>query len=337
MYEIRLCRIDEKERLKQFIFHYWNERHIFISHDHILDFQHKEKFHYNFVVAYHVETASFHGVLGFISPTFYSKGYVEPDDDLWLALWKVEKSLAESNSLGLDMLGFLETKYLPKSISAIGINKQVALLYRLLGFKVGTMKQWFIANDRLKNFKIATLQKPSNIISKQNHKSSVSVVKSELGEICKIIRGKQIAYPNKSCEYLQNRYEKHPTYDYEYYKVITDTNILALLIGRRVSTSNASAFRVTDIFFWSCYDYSWEQAIVSFLVQENLEYLDLLIFGDVGIYPERLGFLQNSIENYVPHLFEPFVREQCEVMVAYKTNQFFGSFKGDSDLDRPNQ
>ena len=52
----------------------------------------------------------------------------------------------------------------------------------------------------------------------------------------------------------------------------------------------------------------------------------------------RLGFVECSIENYVPHLFEPFVPECRKVQFAVNSegsdNQFV-VFKGDSDLDRP--
>ena len=70
MYEIRLCRDSEVDLLKTFLKNSWSPNHIFLKSDDILNFQHKANNGYNFVVAYHQETNSFHGVLGIISPNF---------------------------------------------------------------------------------------------------------------------------------------------------------------------------------------------------------------------------------------------------------------------------
>ena len=146
LYEIRLCRHEELDLLKLFIEKSWSDTHIFLKNQSILDFQHKSLNSYNFVVAYHKEKKCFHGVLGIISSNFYVDRKISQIDDLFLAIWKVNKDSAELKSLGMDMLEYVVQQFKPKSISAIGINKNVSLLYKLMGYEVKSMKQWFIPN-----------------------------------------------------------------------------------------------------------------------------------------------------------------------------------------------
>jgi hypothetical protein len=144
MYEVRLCKSSELSLLKDFLRDSWSPDHIFLKDQEILDFQHKSPDGYNFVVANHCEKKEFHGVLGFISPSHYSNGEILSGDSIWLAIWKVDKDRAESNSLGFDLLNYINDQFCPSSITAIGINRQVSLLYRLIGFQINTMNHWFI-------------------------------------------------------------------------------------------------------------------------------------------------------------------------------------------------
>ncbi len=96
----------------------------------------------------------FHGVLGIISPNFYTNKKIDKSQDVWLAIWKVDKNLAQSNSLGMDMLDYVEAEFCLRSISAIGINNTVALLYKLIGFKTKKMNQWFLPNRDVADSKL---------------------------------------------------------------------------------------------------------------------------------------------------------------------------------------
>ena len=335
MYEIRLCRIDEKELLKDFVRQYWSNDHIFLYSDDILDFQHREDSHYNFVVAYHSESSSFHAVLGFISPLFYSKGHIEPGDDLWLALWKVEKSLAETSSLGLDLLEFLDIQYTPRSISAIGIPDDVALLYKLLGFETGTMRHWFILNDINTTFSIAQVRTPLPTAKRGSEPSGVSIRKIQLDELDKLRQTDAHRNLPKSLPYLISRYLHHPIYDYEYYAITDANELLGYYVGRRIKVKSAECLRITDMRLRIDPQLSLRGVFQKSLVSENLEYLDLLAFGDMGFNPDSIGFSENDKNNFVPHLFEPFLPERHEVRLAYRSKTSFVCFKGDSDLDRP--
>ena len=122
MYEIRLCKNNELELLKKFLRNSWSKDHIFLKNIEILDFQHKTQEGYNFVVAYHLETKCFHGVLGIISPDFYTNRKLSKNQDIWIAIWKVDKKLSQSNSIGFDMIEYVKKEFIPKFYMHKGIN-----------------------------------------------------------------------------------------------------------------------------------------------------------------------------------------------------------------------
>ena len=54
----------------------------------------------------------------------------------------------------MDMSDYVEAEFCPRSISAIGINNTVALLYKLIGFKTKKMNQWFLPNRDVADSKL---------------------------------------------------------------------------------------------------------------------------------------------------------------------------------------
>ena len=159
-YDIRLCEISEINIVLEFIDKYWKKDHIFLHRKDLLDWQHRESNHYNFVIAVHRKEKTIHGILGFISPTFFASGNVVKNDDIWLAIWKVEKELTSSNSVGIDLLNYIKENYTPSSISAIGINQNVANLYKIfLGFQLAKMNHYYLLNREKERYNIAKINR----------------------------------------------------------------------------------------------------------------------------------------------------------------------------------
>ena len=194
MYEFRLCEISELEMLKSFLKNSWSSDHIFLKDQSLLDFQHKSKHQYNFIVAFHKEKKEFHGVLGVIAPSFYVQRKIRKKDDIWLAIWKVEKSKAESNNIGISMLDYANQLFMPKSVSAIGINKKVSYLYKLMGFKTGEMTHWIMPNLKMTGFnllsgssKIPNKNKPG----KSHYKTIIKIDDIEIVNFLSLIGSKK--------------------------------------------------------------------------------------------------------------------------------------------------
>lgn len=335
MYEIRLCKVDEIDLLRAFLETSWSKNHIFIKNKEVLDFQHLALGSYTFVVAYHSETNCFHGVLGIISPDFYVDRKIGKGQHVWLAIWKVDKGIARSNSLGMDMLEFVETEFSPKSISAIGINNTVALLYKLVGFKTKTMNQWFLPNRKIAEPKLLV----GDVPERQNCllDSSDLVIDFEMefeGEVQQFL-SKCRARRNSS--YIVKRYLNHPTYKYKVYVFKRNESVIyAIAIGRKVTVDGANAFRLTELFIDSDYSSNLGGSLNMLMERNEYEYVDFLEYGFASESLIEMGFLKCSERLFVPHLFEPFVAEHSEVKIAFKSDKPFICTKGDSDLDRPN-
>ena len=335
MYEVRLCKVGEVKLLRKFLRESWSPQHIFLTNDEILDFQHKSQLHYNFVVAYHKEKNEFHGVLGFISPDHYSEGLVAKGGDLWLAIWKVDKNLAENKSIGIEMLNYIKETYAPASVSAIGINKQVSLLYRLLGFKVEVMNHWFVLNNQINSFQLAVGIDFFPTVA-EDLQSSYYLEKIPLKS--EILSDFFVNIPDKkNAKYIRTRYGNHPSYDYSCLCLRDDKkNIVGILVGRAIQVSGSTAFRITD--FWlACDSHELIGCLQEFLSENNYEYADFLEFGWDRNVLQTIGFIKADDKRFVPHLFEPFISDRREVMIAFKSEVGFVCTKGDSDLDRPNQ
>lgn len=334
MYEVRLCRHDELELLKKFIATSWSPNHIFLSNQDILNFQHRAQNAYNFVVAYHKETKSFHGILGFISPNFYKDRAVTRNNDIWLAIWKVDKELAERKSIGMDLLNYVVSEFEPNSISAIGINKSVSHLYRILGFKIKNMNHWFTANSTMKEKKLIVGKLPDGRLYKSNS-GFVKILDNES------MSGMKDLLTNRTMKedfsYIEERYLRHPIYQYEIIGIYDeDDKIFALGVGRGVSAKGTNAFRLTELFIVGDIPESSNHTFDIFLQQNGYEYVDFVEYGFDAELLASLGFVQCNEFLYVPHLFEPYVAEKQDVLIAYKAGEPFQCTKGDSDLDRPN-
>lgn len=321
--------------LLDFLSESWSEDHIFLQNEKILNFQHKSLSGYNFVVAYHKVQKCFHGVLGFISPEFYVNREVNVGENIWLAIWKVNKSLSEDHSLGLNLLKFIEKNYSPSCISAIGINKPVSILYKFLGYNVQSMRQWFMPNPAHDKFKLVV---GSPVFPKREHVGHCSFV--ELNEthsdmIDNFLSGQGC---KGTFEYLKCRYLRHPSYRYNVMGIFDESeHLITVFVGREVSANGSKAFRLTELFLFSNPSVIITSSFKQFMVNNAYEYIDFLEFGFDTLQLEKLGFTACNEQLYVPHLFEPFCPDWKQVLIAHNINLPFSCTKGDSDLDRPNQ
>ena len=336
MYEIRLCRNDEISLLKTFLENSWSQNHIFLRNEDVLNFQHQRNSGYNFVVAYHQETNSFHGVLGIISPEFYIDRIISNNQDVWLAIWKVEKSLAKSNSLGIDMLNYVDANFKPRSVSAIGINDNVALLYKLMGFELRKLKQWFIPNKNVVNYSL--IVGDMAVSSNKNDIPSYQIVECGFEEESWLETFLSNSKAKRSFKYLAERYLNHPTYNYKVFAFLeSESDVFSVVVGREVIANGSKAFRLTELFLKQDASLSLSASFDELMLSNSYEYIDFLEYGFDETLLVESGFILCTNDLFVPHLFEPFVADRKEVTIAYRSKFPFNCTKGDSDLDRPNQ
>jgi hypothetical protein len=340
-YKIRFCRLDEKAELIRFIRESWSHQHILAAHPELLDWQYRADDRYNFVVAYGVESRAFEGVLGFISPGFFEEGRVMADDNLWLSLWKVEKNEGQPPTLGIEMLAFLRKQIPSRTISAIGINAQVARLYRALGCFVGTMSHFFMPNFDRADYRIAQIS-DARAMAMQDLRSHHAITKAPtLTEV----QGADLAAfvstlppgPRNRPAYLTARYLNHPYYHYRFFGILAAGAPSSLLVVRKIHAAGSCCLRIIDYVGLDAVDLNITDAIQTLLRAEKAEYIDLLVGGIKWPSLSDKGFFESTDSNYVPHLFEPFSNARVTVSYAVFGGEDHVVLKGDSDLDRPNQ
>ena len=335
MDKISFCSDSDLFSLKTFIKTNWDENHIFVRSDLILDYQHKDRKKYNFVIGKN-KNNEITGALGFIPPSFFDKE-LSSKQYLWLALWKVNLKIA-SNGLGFRMLHFLESNIKHKIIGAVGINNEVEKLYQALGYSVGSLSHYYQLNHRINRF---------NIIKILNHNIKVenTLKKSSIDNKCRIkkiewhkINSNFITnFSNKSIDYITKKYKDHPIYNYEIYEVKASNELLLYIIIRKVIVKESNCIRIIDMIGNFNNKYDLEGCFQYLIHKHNSEYIDCYNYGINEDLFYSWGFKRkNKNRIIVPNYFEPFIQKNIKLKFAVKSNSSFYIFKGDSDQDRPN-
>jgi len=206
-----ICLTSELPQLQAFIHEHWKPGHILATNKKLLDFQHRRAGGYHFVLAR--EDDQLVGILGFIPTRQYDIEIKRMD--IWLAIWK---SLVPG--AGMGMLKYLEDLYLPDTIGAIGINSEVEKIYQTLGWKTGTLNHYYLPNIG----KVAHYTGYDKFINCVNSTMKVEGI------------------PEKSLTYINNRYRKHPFYQY---KVLTVKGCQFVI--REIEVENRMILRIVDI------------------------------------------------------------------------------------------
>lgn len=334
MTEIRFCKRNEVELLQKFIREDWKSDHILGHNKQLLDFQHLDvnNDRYNFVVGYNQTTGIFDAILGFIplghfDPALYQSRHI------WLAIWKLVKLRAENLGLGMSLLEYLKEQHSPLTIGAIGINKDVSMIYRMFGYRVGVLHHYYIANSQKKEFRV--------IINPELHESAhTDTSEFQFQQVEDPVMLEPLFeknYPNKSAVYYQKRYLEHPIYHYQIVGIKKGGVFFAGFVVRRIEILGARVLRIVD-FCGNISDIGnisseWQKI----LQNEDAEYIDFLC-GELDQNAiTNMGFYLLTDEMVLPNYFEPFEQRNVHIMYAHNVrNGHYQMFKGDSDQDRPN-
>ena len=300
----------------------------------MLDFQHLnvEENRYNFVVAYNSKENIFDAILGFIPLDQFDKD-LKHTKNIWLAIWKKTDRCRVDNTLGLDLLSFLEDQLHPNAIAAIGINTNVQKIYKMLKYETGTLKQFYYANPKHKNQLI--IEKPINSAPSKVNSSCQLRLMQRINNIEHLFT---CINPQKSPAYFYNRYLKHPFYKYEIYEVWQEQHIVAAFVIRKVYVQSSNALRIVDYAGDLSKIGNITDQLLKLLEKENSEYVDFICSKCDEVAVRNLGLIETSNDTIVPNYFEPFLKQNIPILYAYKgVYRDYHMVKGDSDQDRPNQ
>jgi len=343
-YTIHICTESEIERVMSFINEYWARNHILSYHKDLVKWQYyndKEK-RYNIVLARRKDSPEILGILGYI-PLGRFDDMLSPNRHLWLSLWKVRDD-AGIPGLGLYILNFLKDFERPASIGVVGINTTVAMLYKALGYVVGKLNHFYMVNEKKDKFALIGGFNGCYCLEAydDDKKSFIKVDDTNFKNITVNLKYVQPDYsiPQKSVAYLNNRFYKHPFYEYFLYAISNGTRYTGIIVIRQVEHENHTALRIVDYLGNPNELTGMKKQFQQLLDYYNAEYIDIY---NCGIDDEDLagaGFikLDHASEVIIPNYYEPFEKRNVDIHYAYKADGKFEYmiFKGDGDQDRPN-
>lgn len=337
--EIRKAKDSDIEHIMEFIGIHWRKGHILSENKPFMEWQHKSNEGFNFIVA--VSNGLIVAVLGYINNQRYDQNC--DLKTIWLALWKVKKDLKISG-LGLKLIKILEVEEQPDILASNGTLSSQWPIYRLLRFKVFSLKCFYLANSLVPKKIMGSFEIESeNIVVSDSiaHSSALSQLDSNDLKTLQWDAYTDLNEIVKTPYYFDQRYLKHPVYDYRVYKITGATHFDSLIATRIVEYEDAKVLRIIDF----SGDVNSLVGLGTFITQilenDGLEYCDFWQHGIDDKILEDSGFtlLRDDSGVIIPNFFEPFVKETGEIHAVFKS-QLSGNYiicKGDGDQDRPSR
>ncbi len=334
MHEIRFCREEETDKIKEFINGNWKAGHILGSNTTLLDWQHLDRVNkkYNFIVADNRATGAFDAILGYVATSHFDPLLLR-EKDVWLTTWMNDRNKSHKPGLGRELLAYLEQELAPHSIGLIATSKASLAVCKALKYKTGTLAHYYFLRTDILDFKIAITDKAVQ----SDRENNATVLLKELKDLKEADEVRCDFRPKKSIEYLSRRFCNHPVYKYRFYGLYLKDKPSAIFVVRKVSANGGSCLRIVDIFGRIHEGYLGAE-FEKLLAEECAEYIDCLNYGiDENIF-SSMGFLKKTGLTIIPNYFEPFERRNVDIEFAYRAEyKNYIIFKADSDQDRPNR
>lgn len=331
---IRYSVENDIDLVREFIYDYWDEEHVFINNKELFIYQYLNNNKLNFVIAINNITSKIEGILGFIKYT------VEYDNsDIFIAMWKVKEKNGDP-FLGVRLLNFLKEEGKFRTISCSGINDKVIPIYKYFGYRVEKLKHYYILNDNIENYKIPV------VIDIKNRNLSHNNKKYKIFEMHKIENLKAVfniekykdRKPYKDEWYLNMRYFNYPFYKYKIFGIDKDDKVDSILIMREVWVEGSKVLRIVDFIGVESDLESIGEELLKIIYENNYEYIDMYSYGINDKVLKNTGFIlrDEDDKNIIPNYFEPFIQENVNINVCTSQKGKFYIFKADGDQDRPN-
>ncbi|TDJ87686.1 hypothetical protein E2O24_00840 [Campylobacter volucris] len=329
MVEIRFARLEEANKIMEFVKNHWNENHVFAHSKKALDFQYLDKNEKRYNIVLGLDNGEIVGFLGFTYTKQYYT-YANNPKSIWLALWKVKEKYI---GLGIKLMYYIFNNIKPYQIGAVGISTKVLSFYKRMKFnKIDKLKHFYIKNDKKDNFYIADFKNSPLINYIKNYNFTYKILTLDEFEKSNI---KFNFIPYKSKQYFINRYYKNPFYEYQFLGIFEKSILKCIFVIRKISIYNSKCVRIVD--FIGNFTENIYSLFQEFLIQNNYEYIDFLCHVNDFSKITNMGFIEKNKE-IITNYFEPFIKENQDIYFAYKCeDKNYAFFKGDSDQDRINK
>lgn len=337
-YEIRLANVSEINQIMNFIEEHWKKGHILSVDRKLFEYEFVDNETVHIIIAIDKETRAIEALAGFLKCSHTS----DPEKlDVWGSLWKVNDSHQNMTFLGVELIRRLTDILHCRNHLGIGINPKTTMIIRKTVFHetVSKMKHYYRLNPDILEYKIAVVNH-RNILS---HVNSLLETKAVEFFSVEAIRQrfdieKLNCIPYKDFWYLEKRFFRHPYYVYRVLGLERiNGEIEALMVMRIVKKFDHKVLRIVDYIGNQTLFGGLGNLFSKLLCEMQLEYVDFytLGFDEQSILNAGFQLKDNSDVNIIPNYFEPFVQENVDIWVRYKTDKVLFC-KADGDQDRPN-
>lgn len=326
----RFFNTHEKKKLQNFISINYKKDHVIVKSSKIINFffLNKLKNKINFIGSF--LNNKLVSIIGILNNRHWDKSL---KSDMQLSLWINKKKNSVS---GLETIKFILNELKPYSLLTSGLNLQTSgKIFSMIG-KVKKYDHFYICNPKLKK----NVSKNLNFfnIKFSNKEKKLSIEKSY-----KLISIPKYSYfPKKSEMFFLNKYTRNPFYNYFYLNFKSQNKIYFFFICREIYIKKLKKkiLRIVDFYGNFPKNMNFKNIITSFLIENNYEYIDFVIYGINHKKLKDIGFEIKNNNQIIPNYFEPFVKKNIDLNLAIIVNPYgdkLVSVKGDSDQERPNK
>jgi len=343
--DIRFANSEDLAPLMRFIGEHWARGHVLSTSRELMEWQHggTDGRGYDYVIAR--EGHEVLGVLGFISTSRFDPALASART-VWLALWKVRPDAP--NGTGLRMLTFLSKGVPHELLGTVGINAEVAKLYRALGYTVGTMTQRYTLHPDREDFSIVRVPAGAARLAPGCDAKAAPTLRPLDAATLRALEPVVArawpgdAVPRKTARFFSSRYLAHPFYRYEVHAVERDGEACGLVATRLCETEGSRSIRVVDGILPPAALRGLGASLQRLLAERDAECADLY---ESGLDPAAIaasGLLAVDVADeatVIPNYYEPLARRNIRVDFAYRLRpgQRLLVFKADADQDRPSR
>lgn len=321
--KIRFATREDHEAIRQFLHDHWDAEFSVVRSKALFDYLYLDGDRINFLIA--LDGPRIVACLG-VSP------YHGDGSDAFFSLWR---SIDKNLSTGIDLIRYATTLGF-RSLNAVGVRKEVLVIYKMLGFKYGCMDHFLRIAPGKNAFTIlqpgGAKAAPLGVPSANTQLEEVSTFDPEFS----YFEEYAAASPFKPRSYLDKRYFAHPCYQYRIWELRRDNVVENYFVTRTVTHAGASALRLVDCIADDAGFVDFMGHLDKVLVSEGHEYIDFYTLNFNIAALESSGFTDSAtlIGTVVPNYFEPFI-QQGEVKYYVTTLDQPCLYKGDGDMDRP--
>lgn len=220
-------------------------------------------------------------------------------------------------------------------------HQAVLKLNQKIGFKVRKMNHFFFRKKTYKKNSIASFNN-FNLTSKKINLVDVEykiINEKNVHEINEGIFKHQ--FPEKSKEYILNRFIKHPVDEYKIISSFNKKKIKNILILKIIKHKKNRVGRIIEYIGRPSQICNFNNFLLKLIDEKNLEYIDFYCYGIKKKYLQKVGFFDKSDypKIIIPDYFNPFFKKNIDLYFGYKSEKNLpynlNFFKSDCDLDTP--